>query len=519
MKRFIIFFLYIFCLLSGLSAQLKPPKLIISIVIDELDNDQLLLLQSSFSDKGINRIAHDGFRFMSAISHDIAGYPGTRMTSLYSGMTVAEHGIIGEQWYNYNKERFDGKISFNDPNSLKDAQNYNMARTLGDYLKSFYGPKAGVAAISINTPWMIHTLGYNADYFFTLNSETGQFYEVLDDKEIAWVNEFNSRYSTVNYLSRQWGPLNDITSYTEFRYLDEKSRPDFRNFLYDMNDGGTFRKVAASPYGNSLLRDFIVAFLVNSKFGQDDIPDLLSVCFTTRSFTDVGNSILPAEKEDMLLRIDAEIASLIDFFDIEFGRKNYLIMLTSGASPPPDKSSFGKQGVTTGYFDGNKSMSLLNLYLMALHKQGKWVLGFNDGMIYLNRNLIEKEGLSLKEMQDSVSLFMHEFSGVAKALPLYDYQLNTHCDENINKNLFVRRTGDILISLHPGWQTTVTELGSRQIGTSGFQNLPFMFFGWNTEKGAWFDNIDAINLIPLLIKTIGLSHPKSFQNENVRVFK
>lgn len=519
MKHFIVLIFLMLLFINGLSAQIKPPKLILSIVIDELDNDQLLLLQSSFSDKGINCISREGFRFMSVTSHDWAGYPGTRMTSLYTGMTVSEHGIVGEQWYNYSKEQFEGKISFNNQNSFKEAQNLNMSRTLGDYLKSFYGSKAGVAAISINSPWMVHTSGYNPDYFFTLNPETGQFYEVLNGTEDSWVSEFNSRYSTVNYLSRQWGPLNDITSYVEFRYLDEKNRPNFRNFLYDMNDGGTYRKIAASPYGNSLLRDFTVAFLVNSKFGQDDIPDLLSVCFTSRPFTESGNSIIPAEKEDMLLRIDTEIASLIEFFDIEFGRKNYLIMLTSGVSPPIDNSSFALQGSSTGFFDGNKSMALLNLYLMAIHGQKKWVLGFNDGMIFLNRNLIEKERLSLKNMQDSVALFMHEYSGVAKALPLNDYMLYNHCDEIISKNLFFKRTGDILITLHPGWQTTVTESGSRQNGISGFQTIPFIFFGWNTEKGAWFENIDLTNLMPLLMKTIGLGHPKSFQSENVPVFK
>jgi len=456
---------------------------------------------------------------MSVSLRDFSGYPGTRISSVYTGTSVSEHGIVGEQWYNHLKERFDGKTSFKDVNSLTDAQNYKMARTLGDYLKSFYGPEAKVAALSINSPWMVHTLGYNSDYFFTFNPENGAFYETFNFSEASWINEFNSRYSTANYLTRQWGPRNDITSYIEYQYINEEQRSNFRTFLYDMNDNGTFRKISASPYINSLMRDFTVAFLVNSKFGQDDIPDLLSVNFTTRPFVENNNAILPAEKEDMIIRLDEDIASLIDFLDIEYGRDNYLITLTSGASSALDVSTSGKKGVTTGYFENNKTMALLNLYLMALHGQARWVLGINDGMIFLNRTLIEKEGLSIKDFQDEAALFMLEVSGIAKAVPLYDYILNNHCDETINKNMFPKRTGDIYISLFPGWQSTVTELGSRQTGMQGFHNIPFIFFGWNTEHGAWLENIDATNMFPLFMNAIGLSHPNIMDTERIRVFK
>jgi len=516
-KNLLALLFFIFSI--GGAAQIQPPKLILTIVIDELDNDLLLLLQSSFSEKGINRISREGFRFMSATSYDFAGYPGTRLTSIYTGVNVAEHGIVGERWYNQNKEFFTEKASFDNPNSLKEALKSNMARTLGDYFKSFYGQQAGVASISINSPYMVHTLGYKPDYFFTINPENAQFYETLTFNDYFWVNEFNSRYSTVNYLTKQWGPLNDITSYVEFRYTDSNNRNNFRNFLYDMNQNGSYEKVIGSPYGNSLLRDFIVAFLVNSKFGQDNIPDLLSVCFNTNSFLKTATTILPAEKEDMILRLDLEIASLIDFLDIELGRKNYLIIFTSATSPPPDTSTFGQQGITTGFFEPEKSMSLLNLYLMALHGQGKWVLGCNDGMIFLNHNLIEQKGLSLKTMQEEVALFMFEYSGIKSALPLHDYILNSHCDNFINRNLFPKRTGDVFISLFQGWQTPKTELGSRQDGKSGFQTVPFIFFGWETEKGAWLENIDVIDIIPLFMKYLELSHSKDYKLENIQVFR
>ena len=515
MKFLAVLFSLLLLSFNGLTAQTNPPKLILSVVIDELDNDQLLLLQSSFSAKGVNRISSEGFRFMSAISSDFAGYPGTRMTSVYTGTTSSEHGIIGEQWFDQSSQKFTESVSFYGMNSLKDAAKNNMSRALGDYLKSFYGTKAGVAALSLNNPWMIHTLGYNPDYFFAFNPYEGRFFDALKYNQASWVEEFNSRHSINGFLIKQWGPVKDITSYIEYRNISESEQINFRSFFYDMN---TFDRVAASPYGNTLLRDFTVAFLVNSNFGRDNIPDLLSVCFTSRPFIDANGSILPAEKEDMLIRLDSEIWSLIDFLDIEYGRDNYLIIFTSGSSSALDISTSGEVGVNTGYFEGKKTMSLLNLYLMAIYGQGRWVNGYNDGMIFLNRKLIEDSKLSLKEMQEKASLFMLEVAGVAKAVPTHDLILGNHCDPMITKNLFPRRPCDIYIHLFPGWQSTTTELGSRQDGNSGSQTIPFIFFGWKTGKGAWQGNIDAINMIPLLMKEIGLTHPKVAQIEEIPVF-
>ena len=503
---------------NGLPAQTNPPKLILSVVIDELDNDQLLLLQSSFSEKGINRLSREGFRFMSAVSSDFAGYPGTRMTSIYTGTTPSEHGIIGEQWFDHSNQKFTEEVSFYDKKSLTDAAKNNMSRTIGDHLKSFYGPKAGVAALTLNSPWLIHTLGYTPDYFYAFNSNEGQFFDVLKYNNDSWVDEFNSRHSINGFLSKQWGPVKDITSYIEYRYKSESEQSHFRSFFYDMNENGTFGRITGSPYGNTLLRDFTVAFLVNSNFGHDNIPDLLSICFTSRPFIDANGSILSAEKEDMLIRLDSEISSLVDFLDIEYGRDNYLIILTSASSCAPDKLTSGQEGVNTGYFEGWKTMSLLNLYLMAIHGQGKWVNGYNDGMIFLNRKLIEENNLSLKEMQEKAAMFMLEVSGVSKAVPTHDLVLGNHCDQMITKNLFPRRSCDIYIHLFPGWQSTTTELGSRQEGNSGYQTMPFIFFGWKTGKGAWQENVDAINMIPLLMKEIGLTHPKVAQIEEIPVF-
>ncbi len=506
----------------GASAQNTPPKLILFIVIDELDNDQLLLLQSSFSDKGLNRIAREGFRFMSAYSRDFSAYPGTRLTSILTGVNPSIHGVVGEQWIEKRSGSFSETASF-DTSAIKSCIQNNMARTFADYLKSFYGPQSRVGAITIDAPWMLAGLGYNSDFYYAYNKSTGNFYDVFRaGKDSTWVNQFNIRYSTNGYLTRHWGPLNDITSYTEYRYMLPEKRLGFRSFFYGMNDGGIngfrYGKVAASPYANALMRDFVVAFLVNTQFGQDNIPDLLSISFTTKPFLNTNGVVITAEKEDMLLRLDGELGSLIDFLDIDLGRENYLIVLTSAANSGGDRSTHGLPGKNTGVFENQKIASLLNLYLMAIHGQGKWVMGIIDGVVYLNKPLIESKGLLVKDMQETASRFLLEVSGVSRAIPSHDLILENRYDQLISNNIFPMRSGDIYLTLLPGWHTSVSEQGTRQDGFPGQRSLPFMFFGWKTNKGAWFDKTDATHLIPLLLKSIGLTHQSAINVPEIRVF-
>lgn len=517
------FFVLLFALSVAFraNAQVTPPRLILFVVVDELDNDQLLVLQSSLSDKGLNRIAREGFRFMSVTSRDFSAYPGTRLSSMFSGVKPSVHGIVGEQWFDQRTGKFSNPVAFN-PVAVHKTLQSNMARTFADYFKSVYGPGSRVGAISVNAPWMVHCLGYNPDFFFAYNRANGTFYDVMQMRtDTSWVKQFNMRHSTNGYSKVQWGPVNDITSYTEYRYKSTEARESFRSFLYNMNDGGIdgfrFGKVAASPFANTLLRDFTVAFLVNNQFGYDETPDMLSVCFTTRPFIKTNGSILPAEKEDMLLRLDNELASLIDFMDVDLGRNNYLIVLTAASNSATDQSTHGLKGKNTGMFESPKVISLLNLYLMAIHGQGKWINGIYDNVVYLNRSLIESKGLSLKDMQESVAKFLLEVSGVAKAIPAYDLVLETRYDPLISDNLFPLRAGDVYVTLLPGWQTPVSASGSRQDGFAGQRAVPFIFFGWQTKAGAWFENVEATYLIPFLMKSMGLTHPSAGQTPDLPI--
>jgi hypothetical protein len=521
LRLIVVFFAFLLLAPKVKGAEPSGPKLILYLIIDELNNEQLLLLQPKLTKDGFNRISSQGMRLMSAYSADLSGYPGTRLTSFYTGTTPSVHGIVGEQWYD---KKINHYVEAATPHfgNLHNTLLYNQAQSISDYLKSFYGPGVRSAAITIQAPWMLHTVGYAPDHFFSFNTTYGTFVDQIAPLafETQWLQRFNENLLRSELRQRQWGPLNDITTYTEYQYLPPAEQNDFRSFLYNMNvrEGQPFEPFAASPYANTLVRDLAVSFIAGTDFARNGTPDVLSLTFTARPFQSNG-SILPAEKEDMLLRLDRDIASLISFLDNELGRDQYLVVLTAAATSAPDHSTSGKKGVTTGVVEFKKISALLNLYLMAIHGQGKWVLGMHDNMVYLNHQLITERGMAIDEMQQLAARFLMDVAGIDRAIPTYHLVFDIETPTLLSNNIYPSRSGDILLSLQSGWQSAVTPAGTRQTGHSGHTPIPLTLRGWQVTPGAWFEPLEHHYITPLILKQLGIIHPSILKAPLVPVFK
>lgn len=506
--KWIWIFLLTFFLIGVKCHAVEPPKLIVFVVVDELGNNELNFLQSEFSKTGFNGLAKEGHRFMSMISTDFSGYPGTRVTSLFTGTTPSRHGVIGERWMmDYQKGEFNVPPSV-DSASLHKAVFYNQSRSLADYLKSYYGHKSLSVGFSLNAPWMIHSLGYSPHHFFTFDMSKGIFFDALqsDSTEVRWLHRFNSTIPHNALLKNQWGPVKDISNYFEYKNQKDKTK-EFRSFFYNMkgSESSLYKNVASSPSGNTLLRDVVVSYLANSELGKDEVPDLLTICFTTQPFVETPSVWLPVEKEDMLLRLDQNLSSLIEFLDYQYGSENYLMALTAASSSAEEKQIAGKQNTNSGFVDQKKIGALLNFYLMALHGQGKWVLGVYDHQIFLNRQLINQSALSLKEVQEKSALFVMEMSGIARAIPTFEMMLMPPADEPFKSNFFPLRTGDLFYSLKPGWEANHVEAFGVQSSVSGGNLVPFILRGWGVNPGVTIEKENINNVVPKLLEQMGIS--------------
>ncbi|WP_088654476.1 alkaline phosphatase family protein [Geofilum rhodophaeum] len=474
--RLLLLLLLLLCApLSLLPAQSpETPRLLLYLVVDELSDEQLLLMQPHLGEKGFKRLAREGLRFMSAYSADHSAYPGTRLTSLYTGCPPAVHGIVGERWYDQKSGRFVDAAGGR-PENYHQLRYHNQARSITDYLKAFYGPQSRSAVVSAAHSWMLHTAGYAPDHLVFWDTKSGYFRDYAENPpDSLWLQRFNN-----------------------------KRQP---------------RRALSPGYANELTRDAAVALLAEGTLGRDPQPDVLSLGFSTGAL-ESEYDLLSEEKKATLLHLDQVLAALLEFADRQVGRNNYLVVLTAARTPAADMGTSGRIGQTTGMVDFSKTSALLNLFLMAKHGQGKWVLDMHDNSVYLNRELIRQKGLSLQALQEETAGFLMEVAGIDRAWPLHHLLFGQTTDSSWNNNLYPSRSGDLLLRLQQGWHARPTAQGTRPYGNNGSSPLPLLVSGWQVAPGAWLQPFEHRHLSPLLLKQLGIIHPHILEAPLIQVFK
>ena len=81
------------------SQQKTKPKLIVGIVIDQMRAEYLYRFQENYTENGFKRLMQEGFNVKNTHYNYIPTETGPGHTSIYTGTTPANHGIVSNYWY------------------------------------------------------------------------------------------------------------------------------------------------------------------------------------------------------------------------------------------------------------------------------------------------------------------------------------------------------------------------------------------------------------------------------------
>jgi len=243
-KLFILFILLLF-LTGGLKSQnqfVKPPKLVVGIVIEEMRYEMLLRYWDSFGEDGFKKII-DGGAFCTQVHHNyLITENAVGQAGIVTGTYPSYHGIIANEWYNKLKdvivtsadkngfEMIEGRLSSGTytPKNL-------LASTIGDELKLATNDSSKVISISLNPISSVISGGRLADYAFWFNDSdggwiTGGYYT---DSIPNWVNDFNLKGFQDVYMRKNWASMHSLSNNYKNSLPDESDfEIGFRNYRY-----------------------------------------------------------------------------------------------------------------------------------------------------------------------------------------------------------------------------------------------------------------------------------------------
>ena len=461
------------------------PRLVLQITVDQLRGDLPGRYLKHMGDGGFRYLMEHGIwyadaRHAHANTETIVGH-----TTLATGADPAVHGMIGNVWL----DRQTGTLTYNieDPKYriLTPGADVNKATeidptqkvastdgrspaailgsTFSDELAISTAGRAKIFGVSVKDRGAVSMAGH-AGKAFWFSKASGGFVtsSYYYDHYPTWVDAFNQQKLPSAYADKSWELMHEKSSYMFGDADDSPWETDLGGYgrvfphPYGPASGKYFNtRLTLSPAGDDLTLAFAKALVDAEQLGQHEVPDYLSISFSSTDY--IGHLFSPSslEAEDNLLRLDRTLADLFAFVDKRVGLKNVLIVLSADHGGPEAPGYLNSLGIPAKYVnpdEWDKSPGIA-----ALKKKfglGKELIeAYRHPYVYLNRELIRKKHLDQAVVEKAVVDELQKLDGVDLAVSSKALQEgtvpNTLVMQSVLRNFNPRRSGDIFVVFQP----------------------------------------------------------------------
>lgn len=545
------------------AGEAEKPKLVVLVVFDQMRGDYVDKWRPLFGTDGFVRMEKDGAWFVNCHYPYAVTVTGAGHSSMLTGCGPDVHGIIGNTWYDRKqgvtvncsestryvrvppapKVVVDPK-KIDEPKKAESEETTSkvekgigspdriLAPTLGDALKIATKGKGKVIGLSFKDRSAVLPVGPKADAVYWLDGAdakivTSSFYR---DAVHPWVDEFNNSKIVDRWFDKDWTRYRTDIDYTKYSGVDEgvgegKGARQGTVFPHP-TDGGSKKLTKAyyealynSPYGNEFLLELVKKAVVSEKLGQDDVPDLLSVSFSSND--SVGHCWGPDSQEvlDTTLRSDKIMADMLKFLDETVGKDKYVLCLTAdhGICPLPEHSA--QQGLDARRLPAKKLVVAAELFL-RLHyfpeevsdTKLRFIENTNLPWVYLNEKVITARGLKMDEVAKTLEGFLVKQEGIGRVFTRAELEGTFPTDDRIGrlmkKSYFPARSGDLAVVLKPYWLE-----GDRLTGTNHGSpypydtHVPLLVFGGHVKPGIRKEEVPPALIASILSKALGIAPP------------
>ena len=555
----------------------KPSvKLVVFVAFDQMRGDYLDKWSSTFGKDGFERMKSQGVWYPDCHYPYAATATGPGHAAILSGATPSRTGIVNNEWYDRDAVAdayCAGNVKYEqvpavppkkiDPTKKPEkpkqfgSPERMLAETVADVLKREHGEKAKVFGVSLKDRSGILPSGKKPDgvFWFTDKFVTSTYYT---DALPTWVSDFNKTGKAEAYFGKTWERINPNIDYDKLAGPDKQDGESTgvgqgMEFPHPMVGGSGKDKVpyadikagenkyyealANSPYGNDVLLDFAKACIREEGLGKDDVPDLLTLSFSSNDL--IGHTWGPDSHEvlDATIRSDAIMADLLKFLDATVGEGQYAVVLSAdhGICPLPEVSV--KKGLDAKRLNAFKLLVGAEKHLREVYKDTnpiedklpaneaeaktrmRWIEAIPAPNVYLNRKFIKAQGLNVEDVADELAKWTREQEGI---LAVYTAkQLGGPVDakdkfyEPVALSFLPERSGDLYVVLKPYHlikgvdDRRTTDTGTNHGSPHDYdRHVPLLVFGPGLDPGTKKDAVTPLAGAAIAAKFLGVSAPK-----------
>lgn len=544
--------------LSAPPAAAEPPKVKLAVVVvfDQLRGDYLEKWQPLFGEGGFRRLQSGGAWFTDCHYPYGITTTGPGHASVLAGCSADRHGIVNNNWY----DRASGKTVYcaasdryqsvppvskaapaEAPLDAKrpkqpDAGNPEklLVPTLADALKEATDRSGKVFGLSLKDRAAIFPTGKHADgaYWFDGRFVTSTYYR---DAVPGWVDAFNKSGRADSYFGKDWTRSRPDLDYKKYSGPDDgpgegKGKGQGTTFPHPTTGGKDkvgkeyYEALATSPHGNDLLLAFAKACVEAERLGQDDVPDLLTVSFSSNDL--IGHAWGPDSQEvlDVTLRSDALMADLLGFLDAKVGPGNYSVVVTADHGICPNPEVTAAKGLDAKRVSPSKLLLGAERVLRDAYgtpagedKKAKdrslWIEAISAPYVYLNHRLLKAKGIDPDEAASKLAQWARGQDGVAGAYTNKQLRGDATDDElltKMRKSHHPDRGGDVAVVLKPYYLLSTYVTGTTHGTPHDYDtHVPLLIYGPGVAGGKRDEKVTPQHACPVVARFLGVVPPKT----------
>ena len=426
----------------------NPPRLVVGIVIDQLDGDYLQQLLPCFRNDGLKKLWYDGYTRSTVNLEFDSPDLAASVAAIHTGASPFQNGIVAGRWMNRNTltsmpvvddSRYmgSGTIECTSPSRL-------LASNIADELKLATQGRAKVCSIAIERDAAVLAAGHEADVAVWMNPSNCQwcssdYYGIMP----AWIQpEGPDRLH-----NQTWEP-----KYPTGYYIQKSEAESYKSFSHTLRQTNA-TAYRTSPAANDRVTDLALQAIDAMSLGRDNTTDMLLMTLYAGNFEHTVPNLWSLEQQDIYLRIDDNIATLVNTIDSSIGNDNVLYFITSTGYMENSPNNLASTRIPTGTVSMERLTALLRLYLSAKFDCGNLVEAYYRNHIYLNHRLMEDKNLELHSVLESCVDLLVQASGVSNVILLRNLMSVVPDAESvrIRNSLNPAFSGDIMIQVLPGW--------------------------------------------------------------------
>jgi predicted AlkP superfamily pyrophosphatase or phosphodiesterase len=529
--RYLFTSLVLIISLSTVNAQDKAeqPRLVVGIVVDQMRQEYLYRYYDTYGDNGFKRLINEGFMLKNAHFNYGPTFTGPGHASVYTGTTPAIHGIISNDFYDRQSKQSVYCAGDNNYKAVGSSSNNGrispsrmLTTSITDELKLFTQKRAKVIAMAHKDRGAALPGGHMADAAYWYDNTVGHFITstYYMEKLPQWVNKFNKNNSIEKLVKEPWQPLMPIEKYIQSGpddtpYENKLVGKDKPVFPYDLSkitkDQGLYEYFLYTPYANDLLTNFAIESVEAEQLGKRDVTDFLAISYSTPDY--LGHAVGPnaIELQDMYMRLDKNIAQLLDKLDANVGKGKYTVFLTADHAVAEVPQFMVDNKVPAGYFSNANLRVSLNEYLATVYPDKTIVENISNEQIFLTDEILGDPVL-LDEIQKRIINFLMNTFGVYVAYSSTTLQ-NANFDEGGIKGLLTRgynqkRSGHIMYQLQPGWFSSSRVQGTTHGSVYTYDtHVPILFYGSGIKQGSSVKYYSITDIAPTLSMLLKIKLP------------